>query len=124
MKLKSSQIKPTRVELLGRQGLKCALCGLELPEEKAVLDHSHKSGAIRATLHRGCNSLLGKIENNVGRYGVDVLAFAAGLHKYISTHQIDRTGLVHPTFFTPEERKVRTVARAKKARLKRRLNKS
>ena len=107
MKLKASQIKGVRLDLLKRQGNRCALCGLDLPVEKAVLDHDHKTGYIRSALHRGCNSLLGKNENNYRRYGVDLFAFADGLGQYLRFHSVDRTGLEHPSHGKPKRRKRR-----------------
>lgn len=59
-----------RKALLIRQGHLCGLCGHYIDYEKAVLDHDHKSGRIRSVLHRACNSLLGKLENNYRRFGV------------------------------------------------------
>lgn len=59
-----------RKALLTQQDCLCGLCGHHIEYEKAVLDHCHKSGRIRSVLHRGCNSLLGKIENNYKRFGI------------------------------------------------------
>lgn len=106
-KLKTTQVKPTRLRLLASQGMRCALCGLELTEEEAVLDHDHKSGLIRATLHRGCNSLLGKVENNARRYRVNLDAFTRGIGAYLELHKEDQTGLLHPSHGKPKKRRVK-----------------
>jgi len=83
----------------------------------AVLDHDHSTGAVRASLHRTCNALLGKVENNYKRYGVKNLgAFCAGLAGYLQTHRINQTGLLHPTFKTEDEKREK---RNKTARIKR-----
>jgi len=68
-------------------------------------------------LHRGCNALLGKVENNHKRYGVpSVAAFGAGLGRYINTHLTNITGLLHPTFKTEEEKRLLRNTRARKSR--------
>lgn len=107
--------------MLESQGFTCAICHLPCDEEKAVLDHCHKGGHIRAVLHRSCNSLLGKLENNAPRYGMtkeQLIAFVNGAAEYLSTHQENQTGLIHPTFFTAEEKVERRKARAKNQREK------
>lgn len=107
MRLKHRQIKNERERLLDEQGNTCALCGKPLSRDRAGLDHDHKTGIIRGTLHLGCNALLGKCENNAKRYGVNIFDFARGLSQYIEYHREDRTGLIHPTHRTPEEKKKR-----------------
>lgn len=107
--------------MLESQGYTCAICHLPCDEEKAVLDHCHKGGHVRAVLHRSCNSLLGKLENNAPRYGMtkeQLIAFVNGAAEYLSVHQENQTGLIHPTFFTAEEKVERRKARAKKQREK------
>lgn len=95
----------------------CALCRLPCSEQSAVLDHNHSTGAVRAALHRGCNALLGKVENNAARYGVpNVSAFGAGLGPYLQRHQINQTGLLHPTHKTEDEKRLARNAKARKAR--------
>jgi len=104
MKLKYTQVKPYREQQLAQQEDRCALCG-EYINGDAVLDHDHKTGLIRKVLHRGCNALLGKIENNMARNHVDyhrLELIASNLAAYISTQW---TEIRHPTHKTPEERK-------------------
>lgn len=110
MKLKASQVKAHRLDLLAQQGLKCRLCSQPLSEEQAVLDHDHRTGLIRGTLHRGCNSALGKLENAARRYKVDLHGLAAGLVEYLQI----QTDVLHPTHRTPDEKK----ALAKKRRVR------
>lgn len=105
-KLKYSEIPAYRNYLLEQQEHRCALCNDEIEEGKAVLDHDHRSGLIRRVLHRGCNSLLGKIENNMARSEVDLvrlLKFADNVHEYITNNT---TEWIHPTYKTPEEKKM------------------
>lgn len=119
-KLKASEVAVIRARLATEQGGRCKLCqgkfGLKAPLDP-VLDHDHSTGAIRGVLHRGCNSLLGKVENNAGRYGVYALfAFCHGLAPYLQAHGTNITGLIHPTFKTDDEKRVARNAKARKVR--------
>ncbi len=96
MNLKPKDIKPTREALHKQQGYFCALCHEKLLPEQAVLDHDHKTGLVRATLHRQCNSALGAIERSY-RYGIkDILTFAKGAAEYLEHHSSPQTDLMHP----------------------------
>ena len=113
-RLKTTEVAACRERLRAAQGNTCAVCKLPCAPNEAVLDHDHSTGAIRATLHRGCNSLLGKLENNYKRYGVRSLAaFAAGVAGYLQKHVTSQHGLLHPTHKSEEEKRL---ARNKKAR--------
>lgn len=111
MKLSNAQLKPVRDKIRADQRGLCALCAQPLSVPDAVLDHCHKHGFIRGALHRSCNSLLGVLENNRKRFGLgDDLAFAAfmkGAHDYIVKHATPQTNLVHPTFLTEDEKRLR-----------------
>lgn len=113
-RLKFAEIKVLRLQTLSEQGGKCLLCGQILTSDKAVLDHCHKTGMVRGVIHNGCNSLLGKLENNAPRYGVkDLQAFLIGAASYLQRPPMD---ILHPTYRTPEEKRL---LRNKRARLKR-----
>lgn len=106
MKLKYSEVKQYREKMLKEQNNLCGLCGEHLDLEEAVLDHDHKTGLIRKVLHRGCNSLEGKIVNNMPRSRVDIRrleGIARNLVNYLTTQHTD---IRHPTHKTPEERKM------------------
>jgi len=100
VKLKSSQIKPHREALLKKQGYVCALCHELLLPEQAVLDHDHRTGLVRGSIHRSCNSALGKLENAARRYKVNLVSLAQGLEAYLKTE----SDVLHPTHYTPEEK--------------------
>jgi hypothetical protein len=100
MKLKYKDIAPTRAELLIKQRGVCVLCNDYITDD-AVLDHCHKTGLIRGVLHRGCNALLGKIENNMARnrMTLDRLEhWAVNLVGYINSQHSD---LIHPKHKEP-----------------------
>lgn len=67
-KLKQKDVKKVRKEMLEAQDGICPICMTAI-ETDPVLDHCHKTGHVRAVLHRQCNALLGKIENYVQGYG-------------------------------------------------------
>jgi hypothetical protein len=99
------------------QNGKCALCQLPCTSQDARLDHNHATGAIRGVLHNGCNSLLGKVENNAARFGVkNIAAFGHGVGSYLQRHQTNITGYTHPTHKTEEEKRLLRNNRARTAR--------
>ena len=105
-KLKYKDIKTVREQQLEQQQNCCALCGDRIDGD-AVLDHDHKTGRIRRVLHRGCNAMLGKIENNMARnrLTVDRLnTFASNLVAYMEHEYAD---IIHPTYLTGEERRMK-----------------
>lgn len=116
-RLKQSEVAAWRNTTLQTQGGRCAVCKLPCSESQAVADHDHATGAMRSVLHRGCNALLGKIENNHKRYGVpSVHAFSNGVAAYMTRHSINVTGLLHPTHKSPDEKRLARNAKARKTR--------
>ena len=119
MKLKTTEVKTFRQQQWQRQGHCCALCQEPVLADEAVLDHDHKTGALRGVLHRGCNSLLGKIENNMPRSRVDLGRLAQiskNLIKYLTADPISE--LLHPTHLTKEERYEKLARKRKQNRKK------
>jgi len=106
VKLKSTEIKAYRETQLAHQNNLCALCGENI-ELDPVLDHCHKTGKIRQVLHRGCNSLLGKIENSMPRSRVDIRRLEGITRNLVNYLTITHTEILHPTYKTPEERKMK-----------------
>ena len=117
-KLKPKDIKPLREQILLEQLGRCAICHEAVLPDEAVLDHCHKTGYIRAVLHRGCNAYIGHMENNLARNKITparLQAIMINFLIYINSHRL----YVHPTHRTAEEK----TALAKKRR-KRRSKKS
>jgi hypothetical protein len=89
-----------------------------------VLDHDHSTGVIRAVLHRSCNALLGKVENNYKRYGIkDITQLARMLGNVASYLSMYAPHLVsdlplHPTHKTEDEKRLLRNKRARAARAK------
>lgn len=122
-RLKPNEVKAWRESQLKAQDGFCALCGLALDPADAVADHHHRKGWMRGVLHRGCNALLGKVENNWKRVGVPGLGnFLSNAYKYIVCGENTPlvTDVYHPSFRTEEEKRLR---RNKRARLKRKKGK-
>lgn len=94
-KLKASEIKLFREQLLTQQQGLCALCGEQIEEGKAVLDHDHKSGYIRGVLHRGCNALEGQITNSLPRNLITPSRLTAIFSNWEQYHQ-RHTSVLHP----------------------------
>ena len=61
IRLTQAATKAYREAKLREQGGRCALTGYTISAAEAVLDHCHSTGHVRGVLHRGANSLLGKI---------------------------------------------------------------
>lgn len=120
-RLTHSEVKDVRTAQMAQQGNRCDLCGLPGVSKDPVLDHCHTTGAVRGTLHRSCNALLGKVENNHARFGVRVENLPAFLHgaaKYLQKHRTNITGLIHPTHKTEEEKRALRNKRARDKRAK------
>jgi Autographiviridae endonuclease VII len=116
-RLKTTEVKPTRDGMYLAQAGRCAICKFHIVRGEDVLDHDHATGAVRAVLHRSCNALLGKVENNYRRHGVkNLAAWAHGVPDYLQHHAVNRTGLLHPTHKTDEEKRLRRNKRARVAR--------
>jgi hypothetical protein len=115
--LKTKEVAECRTNMLQTQHSRCALCQLPCSAEQAVLDHDHSTGAIRAVLHRSCNALLGRLENNYRRFGIQNLAaFCNGAAPYLQKHVTNVTGLLHPTHKTEEQKRDARNAKARKRR--------
>lgn len=117
-RLTTSQVKAYRDNLLTQQGGKCALCKEKIAAGEAVLDHDHKTGRCRGVLHRGCNAMLGHIENNAPRHKLTgaarLSAFCAGVTAY---HFGDYSSMpFHHTHRTAEEKRLRRNAKARATR--------
>lgn len=116
-KLTASQVKAQRDKMLADQGGLCMLCCERIEAGAAVLDHDHKTGHCRGVLHRGCNAMLGKIENarRINHLlGPRLGHMLSRVQAYITK---DNSHLpVYYTHRTAEEKKERAKTLAKKRR--------
>jgi hypothetical protein len=74
VRLTAATLPAYRTKALALQGGGCALCGEHVAPGEAVADHDHTTGVIRGVLHRGCNAMLGHIENNRPRHKLTNIA--------------------------------------------------
>lgn len=117
LRIKTTDVATVRERQRLAQGHRCAICQLPMTAAEACLDHCHSTSNVRGTLHRGCNALLGKVENNAARYGVrNIAAFANGIAAYLQLHSTNITGYLHPTFKTEEQKRVARNTKARKTR--------
>lgn len=95
----------------------CSLCLRPIAKGAACADHDHKTGHLRGVLCRGCNSLLGKIENNAPRYGLQQPALFTML-KQVEWYLSRDHGLnpVYPTHKTEDEKREKRNAQARARR--------
>lgn len=121
IQLKSKDIAELRREIALKQGNKCMLCGCDLTDKIAVLDHQHKirktdpnvingNGLVRGVLCSECNALEGKIFNNSVRFlhqptKDDLCKWLSNL---ISYYHNEPYPYIHPS----EEPKAKTVSKA------------
>lgn len=120
-RLKASGVKDYRAKQLAAQQGLCSLCRQLVSKDEAVLDHNHKTGECRGVLHRGCNSMLGKIENAMVRYRLTNIEVLAIMLANVPTYLSSSLDILHPTHKTAEEKRL---LRNKRARKKRSLTKS
>lgn len=118
-RLTAKTIGPYREALLAEQDGVCPLCREKIQGD-AALDHDHTTGLIRGTLHRGCNALLGNIENNRARNNLrDPVRFArylSNVASYITKRPEEE--VYYPTHRTEDEKRELRNKRARVARAK------
>jgi transcription elongation factor Elf1 len=54
-------------KILIEQEFSCPICGKELLDD-FVVDHNHETGEVRGLLHANCNTALGMLEDDIGRF--------------------------------------------------------
>lgn len=121
-RITKSEIQTVRLRQWVKQDKICLLCKGEIVRENTVLDHDHDTGECRGVLHRGCNALLGKLENGRAINGLqDQEAWEnwlSNVAEYIKGAKMD---ILHPSHKTEEEKRLLRNRRAVK---RRRVNKA
>ena len=114
MKLPQKELASLRKELWLKQECICPVCGTEILEHEAVLDHDHDTGHIRMVLHRNCNQIEGRVKQWSKRNG-------KGAHpKTILSRILLYWGMdftknpIHPSHKTENEREVLKLKRRMK----------
>lgn len=94
----------------------CPVCRKKIDALYEVFDHSHQTGKMRGVLHRNCNCLLGRIENNCRRHCVpfaDLPNWLRGAADYLERPHLE---VYHPSFKTEDEKRLLRNKRAAKKR--------
>lgn len=130
MKIRHVDLAKVRLAILKAQGFKCPLCLQPLHEsstkKKPTLDHNHTTGYIRGVLCNNCNGKEGKIWNAAriaagkGKSTLDWLqrlVFYHDLHLDPQWGSHTRRGLIHPTFKSKNDKRLKALARAKRKRM-------
>ena len=123
-RLKKNQDSEWRALLAERQGGLCPICGLELDKDRTnAVDHCHRTGLVRGTLHIGCNAVLGKIENADVRMGKlfkpeHLLGMSERVYNYINADYAENP--YHWDHRTAEEKRLHRNEVARKKRAKKR----
>ncbi len=128
MKIKMADLPKVRHAILTTQAFKCPLCRQPLgpnTKKKPSVDHNHATGYIRGVLCVNCNGMEGKIWNLARRAvgkGNDPRLWLQRLIEYHEMHRTPRwgnetrQGLIYPTFKTKNEKRLATLAKAKRRR--------
>ena len=128
MKLKQADLPKVRRAILTAQGMKCPLCQHPLgsnTKKKPALDHNHETGYVRGVLCVNCNGMEGKVWNLARRAagkGIDPQMWLERLIQYYDKHVLPqwgnetRRGLIYPTFKSKNEKRLATLAKAKRRR--------
>lgn len=116
-KLKTTDVATFRLRVWQEQGERCAISGRKVAFKDAVLDHCHKTGECRGVLHRGVNSMLGKIENHRKlaqlTSDADLHRMLTGVVRYLAQA---RLGVRYPTHRDDDEKRQRATKLARKRR--------
>lgn len=121
-RLSKSEIPVVRLAKWQKQDKICLLCLRPIEKENTVLDHDHDTGECRGVLHRGCNALLGKLENGRAINNLtDHTAWVQWLSNVAKYIEEAKMGVYHPSHKTEEEKRL---LRNKKAVKRRRVNKA
>jgi len=123
VKMKRSDLSKVRDELIAKQGGRCPICGIPfsgVTKQDIVVDHNHKTGVVRAALHRGCNRVEGSVLGTITQWGKAptmevVIASMKRLISFWELHSTDQTGIVYYGHKTANEK---TLALNKKRRRK------
>ena len=112
VKMKQAEIPKVRKELLEKQDWICPVCGQSMKStltRNIVIDHDHKTGVVRAALHRGCNKAEGSVMQTLQRWGKaknlhEALKTAERLVMFWKLHETPQTEYIYYNHKTPEQK--------------------
>jgi len=128
IKFKRSELSSIKKKLIVMQNGCCPICGGDLSRvasKNVVVDHDHKTGIVRAALHRGCNGLEGKVLRFLMTWGkckslVEAMKVLERLLIFWQKHKTPQTPWIYYNHQTPTEKRLAlNKKRRKKAAIKR-----
>ena len=101
-----AEIPKYRTMIAKQQKFICPICGKSLASGGTIaLDHDHKTGALRGTLHSSCNSAEGRtkagaqtMQKTSHIVRTDYLSYLENLVKYLRACEDKPKRIIHPTF--------------------------
>lgn len=117
--------------LISKQKGICPICGKDITRvasSNIVVDHDHKTGIIRAALHKGCNGAEGKIYKTVQMWGKastleGVIGVLENLIKFWRKHKTPQTDYIYYTHKTASEKRLAVNKKRRLAAKKKRESK-
>ena len=109
--------------LMEKQHGICPICGKDLTRAlkvNVVIDHDHRTGIVRAAVHRGCNRVEGSVWSTVNRWGkatglIQVKEILRRLITFWELHSKPQTDIIYYGHKTTAEK---AAAYKKKRRIK------
>lgn len=120
MRIKVKDIPALRDSIaLTQKGL-CWICDVELSSVTPCLDHDHVTGRIRGVLCANCNGIEGKIHNLArrGSRGKPKYDYVSRILSYWNHFSALQREEHHPTYRTPDEKRLRKNKKARERRAK------
>lgn len=101
-------------KMMARQKSVCPVCGKSLKgisRNSIVLDHDHKTGVVRAALHRGCNRVEGSVLATAKKWGKaksmdGVIKVLQNLIDFWTLHRTPQTEFIYYNHKTETEKRV------------------
>lgn len=113
-KFKRAELPKIKKELIKKQGGICPICKGDLTRalsKNIVVDHDHKTGIVRAAIHRGCNGLEGRILRLLTTWGkattkAKVISTLENLLDFWSLHETPQTKWIYYSHKTETEKRL------------------
>ena len=131
VKFKQSELSKVKKALITRQKGVCPICGGDLTRvasKNVVVDHDHKTGVVRAALHRGCNGLEGRVLKFCMTWGkckgiTEVIKMMERLSNFWTLHKAPQTEWIYYNHKTAVQKRLAVNKKRRLAAAKRREGK-